>query len=209
MTAHRLRFVAVNFARCGLAGAAEKPRGSQMTGSIDLQTDIALAMRFHVPVLITAPPGPALAVARLIAGARSGPRKPADVILFDGAAIVSAALGDRESAAAASDAVLLVEDVEALGDVEQAALLLLIDDEKTHARRRIISTSSVCVFDRVGQGTFDATLFYRLNAIHIIGESCSDRAAATWPCCPREADERSRKPSQAESAGNPARPPDL
>ena len=179
-----------------------------MTGSIDLQTDIALAMRFHVPVLITAPPGPARTVAQLIAGARNGPRPPAEVVMFDGAAIVSAARGDRKSAATASDAVLVVEDVEALSDVEQAALLLLIDDEKTRARRRIISTSSVCVFDRVGQGTFDATLFYRLNAIHIIGESCSDRPAAAWPCCAREADERSQKPSQAESAGNPTRPPD-
>src|SRR5262249_9678675 len=130
------------------------------------------------------PPGPALAVAQLIAGARSRRRKPANVVVCDGASIVKAALGDPKTAAAACAAVLIVGEVDALTDVEQAALLLILNDEGMDLRGRIITTSSVCLFHRVGQGTFDARLFYRLNAIHIVSASCSERATAATPCCP-------------------------
>jgi hypothetical protein len=112
------------------------------------------------------------------------------VVMCDGAAIVRAAApGGGGNGATAKETVLVVREVHALSDTEQAALMLLFDRQEAEAgRRRIIATSSVCLFDRVKRGMFDAGLFYRLNIIHIVSDSCSDRVRVTKPCCSEEAD---------------------
>ena len=155
-----------------------------MTGLIDLQYDIGLAQQFRVPVLITAGPDAAFAVALVIAGGRKEKGRPIDVALVDGAAIVSAARRDQPAKDTTDDEkVLVVREVHALSNHEQAALTLLLDDESARERRRIISTSSVCLYERVTRGTFDARLFYRLNVIHIVSQACSDRPLPARPCC--------------------------
>ena len=119
-----------------------------------------------------------------------------DVAMFDGTAIVGAALDRRANERTTDEEVLVIREVQALNSAEQAALLRLLDDEEARERRRIITTSSVCLFDRVGQGTFDARLFYRLNAIHIMSQSCSDRAAISRPCCSGAAADSSWRPPE-------------
>jgi len=172
-----------------------------MTGLIDLQADVELATHYPVPVLITAPRDHAFAVALAIANGDKETRKPPnvamfDVAMFDGTAIVGAALDRRANERTTDEEVLVIREVQALNSAEQAALLRLLDDEEARERRRIITTSSVCLFDRVGQGTFDARLFYRLNAIHIMSQSCSDRAAISRPCCSGSAADSSSLPHE-------------
>lgn len=170
-----------------------------MAGLIDLRPDIDLARHYRVPVLITARPDQAFVVARAIAGGRKKKRKPLDVVMVDGAAIVSAAMRDRPAnGRTADEEVLVVREVHTLSNIEQAALMLLLDDDEAREHRRIIATSSVCLFDRVGHGAFNARLFYRLNAIHIVSQSCSDRATPTRPCCSGSggADDSSRVPHE-------------
>jgi hypothetical protein len=171
-----------------------------MTGLMNLETDIGLAKQYRLPVLITAPADRALPVAREIAAGGKKNKKRLPVVMFDGAAIVSAALGDgRANGTATDDVVLVVREVHALSDTEQAALMLLLYDGEEGRHRRIIATSSVCLFDRVARGAFNAKLFYRLNAIHIVSHSCSDRASATRPCCSESTDYSSCGSQEAQS----------
>ena len=154
-----------------------------MTGLTRVETEIEFARQSRVPVLITAPPDRALAIAHAIAlGGKKGTYR---MVMCDGDAIVSAARGDRrENGTTDNGVTLVVPDVHALSEAEQAALVQLGEDVR---HRRIIATSSVCLFERVRQGTFNGTLFYRLNVIHIMDHSCSDRAEVTRPCCSEDA----------------------
>jgi hypothetical protein len=151
-----------------------------MTELTMVETEIELARQSRVPVLITAPPDRALAIAEAIAaGSR---RATPGMMVCDGAAIVSAARGGPENGTNDKGVALIVREVYALSDTEQDALMRLLDPGKA-VRHRIIASSSVCLFDRVRRGTFNKTLFYRLNMIHIVGHSCSDRARTTAQCC--------------------------
>ena len=75
--------------------------------------------------------------------------------------IAAAIAGDR-------DATLLVRDVNRLTEIQQAALMRALETETDEGPRRIIATSSTSLFDCVQDGTFLASLFYRLNTIHIV-----------------------------------------
>jgi len=135
-----------------------------MTG-FEVETDIGLATRCLVPVLITAQPDRALAVAQAIA---DGGGKKTALTMCHGADIVSAARQEpREHRTSQNEAVLVVQEVQGLSDTEQAALLQLLGARDPVGYPRVVATSSACLFDRVRQGTFDATLFYRLNVVHI------------------------------------------
>jgi len=153
-----------------------------MTEARNLEKDISVAKQWLGPVLITAPPDYALAVAHVIA-VGDNKQQRLRMVMCDGAAIVSAALGDRRALETTTgETVLVVHEVHTLSAAEQAALLVLHDAEKV-GHRRIIATSSVCLFDRVKRGTFNASLFYRLNTIHLVGHSCGDRVKPASACC--------------------------
>jgi hypothetical protein len=147
-----------------------------------LEMDISIARQWQCPVLITAPIEDALAVAHVIADGdgNGGPTRP--MVMWNGAAIVDAATGDRSAGTTSDEAVLVVPEVHTLSDAEQAALLSFYDSSDEIRRRRLIATSSVCLFDRVKQGNFNARLFYRLNGIHLVSDSYRDRANAANPC---------------------------
>jgi transcriptional regulator of acetoin/glycerol metabolism len=170
-----------------------------MTGPADLEIEIGLAKQSRAPVLITAPADRAVAVAHAIAAGVTQ-TKPA-VVMCDGSAVVRAARpGGGGNGTGADEVVLVVREVHALSDTEQAALMLLFDrtiDDAGH--RRIIATSSVCLFDRVKRGMFDAGLFYRLNIIHIVSDSCSDRVRVARPCCSEEEDDSSWESQDRQS----------
>jgi hypothetical protein len=110
--------------------------------------DVVLAVRSSSAVLVTAPSETAMDIARTIA--------------------VRCALPD----------VRLVHDVERLTPAQQASLMALLERaERRGMTTRIIATSSVCVYDRVMQGSFDDRLFYRLNAIHVVASGPRPPAA--------------------------------
>jgi hypothetical protein len=79
---------------------------------------------------------------------------------------------------------MVVHDVDALDAAQQAvfmAALAHIPRQGPHACR-IIATTTVWLFDRVLQGSFNSDLFYRLNTIHIRldgGHAVGLRPAAT------------------------------
>jgi hypothetical protein len=141
------------------------------TGSTRLQSlDMAVAARTSVPVLISAPAESALPMALEIAVGPGGN-------VADGVVVVDAADNGhlRSTFTLASEAglsplrTIVVRGVEALDRAQQSALMALVADTAGPDSRpcRIIATTSVPLFDRVTQGSFDSDLFYRLNRIHI------------------------------------------
>jgi len=134
-----------------------------------LSLDIAVAARTSLPVLITAPPEFALPVAAEIAMASA----------VDGAVgveVVDAAdeghlRSTLRRAASGSGGLrtVVIHDVHGLNQVQQSALMNLVArvGRPGPGRCRVISTTSVSLFDRVVDASFDSNLFYALNKIHI------------------------------------------
>ena len=106
------------------------------------ESDMNLARRYPVCVLITAPPDRALEIATAISDA------------------------DVED--------LVIHEVHGLNEAQQTALLRLLETDTDRGRCRVIATSSTDLFDRVRQGTFLESLFYRLNVIHIVSDSFTE-----------------------------------
>ena len=133
--------------------------------------DLEIATRTSLPVLITAPPRFALSMALEVALGVDGDN-PEGIVVVDAsddcylhATLVRAALADRGSLRA-----IVVHDVEALDAAQQSILRELMGDLGRAASPRacrIIATTSVPLFDRVCDGSFDSNLFYYLNKIHI------------------------------------------
>jgi hypothetical protein len=138
--------------------------------------DMEIAARTSLPVLISAPPRFALPMALEVALGADGDNS-------DGVVVVDAA-DDRYLQATLQRAALadpgrlraiVVHDVDALDRAQQSTLKAVMGDMgRACAPRacRIIATTSVPLFDRVLEGSFDSGLFYHLNKIHI---NVSDR----------------------------------
>jgi hypothetical protein len=145
---------------------------------LNLDSDIGLARTFPVSVLITAPPDSAMKIVHAIAEGHGRPIP--GLVMFDGAALVDLANWRRRERGATDDeADLVIREVHALSEAEQAALMKLLETAYAIGRRRIIATSSASVFDRVEQGTFMAALFYRLNIVHIVSDPCNEGRGAS------------------------------
>jgi hypothetical protein len=142
------------------------------------ESELQLARRLMVSVLITAPPDCALEIASAIAGEDDSGR--ARMLILNGPALLDPASWDRRNDAyIAADADLVIRDVDHLTLAEQAALLWQLETESADAPRRIIATSSASLFDRVQDGTFLDSLFYRLNVIHIVSDACPEAPATS------------------------------
>ncbi len=138
--------------------------------------DIELAIHSSLAVLITAPPEDALSIARVIADQRGWSD---DLLVCD--------FGTRGRQARPETAdqppperarILLLREVHTLTAGQQARLMELFEAEDAGPRPRIIASSSVALFDRVRQGTFDERLYYRLNGIHLTAPAGAAPAAA-------------------------------
>lgn len=143
----------------------------------EIEHDVEIAARSRVPVLITAPPERALRIARDIAsrGAQEGQPGSENMQVCDTAAgdDIIAALAENQLKASmgGGTTTFLLQEVHMLSEIEQEAIMKLLDTRPSRPideMPRIITTSSVSLFDRVQQGTFDAKLFHRLNVIHIV-----------------------------------------
>jgi hypothetical protein len=134
--------------------------------------DINFAARAHTPVLITAAPDHALSIARVIATGGRGDCTP-EVLICDPTAgdDVLAAMADHKLSSPEGHApILLLKEVQGLTTSDQAAVLKCLDrqqKERSGRAPRVIASTSIDLFGCVERGTFDAQLFYRLNAIHI------------------------------------------
>jgi hypothetical protein len=138
--------------------------------------DMAVAARTCLPVLISGPT--ALALPAAIEIAVGDDENGADgVIVVDAGddhylrSILALAMSPKRGRVRA----VVIHGVEALDKAQQAAVMALVADLSKTALGdcRLITTTSVSLFDRVVQGRFDPELFYRLNEIHIkLDDSC-------------------------------------
>jgi hypothetical protein len=148
----------------------DRPSWTDQTGQARLRSlDMAVAARTSVPVLISAPAESALPMALEIA-VGSGADGAGGVLVVDAAD--NGHLHTLSRAAAADLGTLrtiVVRDVETLDQAQQSVLMALVADtgDSDSPACRIIATTSVPLFERVTEGSFDSVLFYRLNRIHI------------------------------------------
>jgi hypothetical protein len=127
--------------------------------------DLALAAGSTCPVLITAAPDEALDIARMIA-VQSGLGERVDVLDF-GEPGGSGSPGPTQSPS--SSRVVLLREIHALTRAQQVWLMELLEKRPREAGTpRIMASSSVSLLKRVHHGRFDARLFYRLNALHLV-----------------------------------------
>ena len=130
--------------------------------------DMAVVARTSVPVLISAPRKAALSMAIEVAAKSGGQGGAAAVLMVD--ATDDRAVASTFTRAAEADPghlrAVVVRDVDALAPAQQAALRGLVAESGDRACR-IIATTSVPLFERVRQGSFDARLFYSLNVVHL------------------------------------------
>ena len=146
-----------------------------MTGGSNwgqLAFDIHVAARTRAPVLISAPASCAESVARAIA-AYSSAWTPPELVVCDcteGVNLAEAVASARARSIDPNKVTLLLREVHALGEAEQAEIARVVGgpDSPRANTPRIISTSSVSLFDRVRNGAFDERLFYRLIVMHIV-----------------------------------------
>jgi hypothetical protein len=136
------------------------------TGAAGLHSlDMEVAARTSLPVLISAPPECARQLAIEIAVGPDGDGA-------DGVVVVDAAdhhylqstLMLAAGAPLSQLRAVVVHDVDAIDRTQQSALMPLVAGARGC---RIIATTSVPLFERVLQGSFDSGLFYALNTIHI------------------------------------------
>lgn len=128
--------------------------------------DLALAARCDTCVLLTARPAVAFKIAREIAD-RVQPR-PTRVDVLDCDVLKGGAMADALCNRRAAAGILLLREVHALSETNQRLLAQLLESRPPGSHSpRILASSSVSLVDCVEQGRFDATLFYRLNTIHI------------------------------------------
>jgi len=134
-----------------------------------LERDIAVASRRPVPVLITAPPGGADTIVRAIA-ARAGTPAIDTCDVAAGDNVLTAFAKHDAAGAAGRSAILWIKDVHLLKPFHQAALGTLLSERAGawHPAHRIVASTTVDLFERIGLKAFDRRLFYRLNTIHIV-----------------------------------------
>jgi nucleotide-binding universal stress UspA family protein len=144
------------------------PRPFPPARTRELSLDLAAAAESTVPVLISAPSDRALPIAIAIATSRGA--TPDDVLVVDGATARTQLSTLMKSGASGRGGhrVVLLRDIEAFDHAQQAAVMeLLAQARRPGAAYRVIATTSVALFERVVEGSFDSELFYMLNMIHI------------------------------------------
>jgi hypothetical protein len=123
--------------------------------------DILLAARSTCAVLITAPPEDALEIARAIALERGCIDR---LLVHDFGSAEASELPESRAL------MLLLREVHDLTPRQQRLLMDLLEERQGSAPR-IIASSSVSLYERVREGTFDARLYYRLNTIHVVAST--------------------------------------
>jgi len=136
----------------------------------DCLLDIMIATRTLVPVLISGTPDRALLVAMMIAErSRNGNRGPVTVLPAARAELIPTIHGAGPGHGSCQ--IIVLREIEALTRRQQVQMIEMIQAGYRAAARpgwRLITTTSVSLVNRVGAGGFEPSLFYLLNAIHIM-----------------------------------------
>ena len=147
--------------------------------SVWCEMDINLAAQCDGPVLITATPDDALAIARLIATLARG-ECPTQVLTCDpaegGDVLTEMADSALHHQPGSDRPILLLREVQMLTSSEQAAVMNRLGARASwpvEHLARILASSSIDLFEAVRRGAFDERLFYCLNQIHIVRSSRS------------------------------------
>jgi transcriptional regulator of acetoin/glycerol metabolism len=140
------------------------------------ETDMQVAARSRVPVLISGSPKGALRRAQAIAGRLSRADRSIRILTCDvadcgdlGAAFTTPATHARSP----RTSILLLREVHALTRAGQSVLRRLMISRPLDAPR-VFASSSVSLYQRVQEGLFDPELFYYLNTIHIVTSEARD-----------------------------------
>lgn len=143
--------------------------------------DMRIAARTSVPVLISANPEDAMGVAAAIAGTTDHGHVGAFVVLA--AANIDELAGsmtNAEQGRGDHPRTVIVRDIDAIDRQQQDVVMETIRVRCRTAAFpswRLITTTSVPLYDRVVAGAFDPRLFYCLNAIHIVMKPEADAFA--------------------------------
>jgi hypothetical protein len=132
-----------------------------------LHSDLDLAVRYPVPLLITGPADVASSIVQTIAArARI---EAADVVVWDLDRRDEFLSADRAERALTRARVLWLKNVDRSTRLQQAAFVHLIAGGFPNSLRlRLIASATTDLLARVRVGAFDRTLFYRLNTLHIV-----------------------------------------
>jgi hypothetical protein len=132
--------------------------------------DVALAARTSVPVLITGPAEMAFPIAVEIAVRDSVDDADGLFVVAPGRQNLEASLMYADAINRAHVRTVILRDVDAFDEAQQSALVQLMADRARSGLGawRFIATTSVRLFDRVVEGSFNSRLFYSLNTIHIV-----------------------------------------
>jgi transcriptional regulator of acetoin/glycerol metabolism len=136
-----------------------------------LSVDTVLAARTSVPVLVSGDQETALRVALDIAS-RSGGGDAGNVMIVDAAeATGPGSFMHNAPESGGPLTTVILREIQSFTAAQQAALVELIAESRRlnfSSAWRVIATTSVPLFDRVVEGSFNARLFYFLNSIHIV-----------------------------------------
>jgi hypothetical protein len=149
----------------------------------DVDLDVAIAICTSVPVLISASPEDAMKVAASIAGTTDNGQCGPLVVTAASLAQLTASMANAEWARGDRPTTVVVLNIDAIDRNQQNVVMeMLVAHGRTAAvsRWRLITTTSVPLFERVVAGAFESRLFYCLNAIHII-INAQPEASATSP----------------------------
>jgi DNA-binding NtrC family response regulator len=143
----------------------------QWLDELEFESDVRIAARSRLPVLVSGSPACARTVALAIARQGRSVGRSGKVVMCDATDPddVAASFGGLGQLADNRNAIFLVREVHALSRAAQNELLKLVEDPVRSPR--VIVSSSVSLFDRVRDGRFAVRLFYRLNSIHITSSS--------------------------------------
>lgn len=136
-----------------------------------LCVDADLAEQTSVPVLVSGGQETALRVALDIASGSGGGDTGHVMIVDAGEVTDPRSFMSALPASGGAQNTVVLREIQSLTAAQQSALV----DPLAESRRlnlssawRVIATTSVPLFDRVADGSFNARLFYILNSIHIV-----------------------------------------
>ncbi len=132
-----------------------------------LHSDLDLAVRYPVPLLITGPADVASSIVQTVAArARI---EAADVVVWDLDRRDEFLSADRAERALSRARILWLKHIDRSTRLQQAALVHLLGGGFPESSRlRLVASATTDLVARVRLGAFDRTLFYRLNTLHIV-----------------------------------------
>lgn len=153
-------------------GVLERDNGHpQSRLPVRLAEEIRRAARSDLPVLITGDPNEGWEIACAIDRTSRRPKSAVEVVDCRRFGALELVLGHADRQRHGTASILLLQEIQALSLDEQARFeqrLAELRLSRPNSGLRIIASSSMPLFERVLDGSFDERLYYRLNLIQMI-----------------------------------------